>query len=190
MRFTTVAVITLMLILAGCSTTQPVATETSAPSPTALPGSVSGSFFAIHEVGLGSGGYVALTNFTDQPARLGGLFLCQGAQCFELPDAEVAAGATVRIAVGDGAGLDQVVATKATIGELRPADGEIGLYTSQDVSDPQAILKYVQWGSTPHDNTRVAIEAGLWSEGGFAPSSEKATRIFRDDSGLWLFDEK
>lgn len=190
MGFTIVAATTLMLALAGCSTTQPVATETRAPGPTALPSSLSGSFFAIHEVGLGPDGYVALTNFIDQPARLGGLLLCQGAQCFELPDVEVAPGATVRIAVGYGAGLDQVVATNATVGELRPSDGEIGLYTSRNVSDPRAVVRYVQWGSTPHDNTRVAIEAGLWSEGGFAPSSENATRIFRNDSGLWLFDAK
>jgi hypothetical protein len=137
---------------------------------------------------LGSDGYVALTNFTDQPASLGGLFLCQGAKCFELPNVEVAPGATARVAVGNGASLDGVVATGATVGELQPSDGEIALYASKKLDDPKAILAYLEWGSTPHEDTQVAIDAGLWIKGSFAPSSDNATRIFHNEGGLWLFD--
>ena len=150
----------------------------------------SGSLFAINEVGLGPGCYIALTNFTDQPASLGGLFLCQGAQCFALPDVAVAPKATARVALGNGAGLDGVVAKGATIGELRPSDGEIALYASQNVKNPKDMLVYLEWGSTPHDNTQTAIDAGLWIKGSYAPTAKDATRLFRKDTGLWLFDTK
>jgi hypothetical protein len=149
-----------------------------------------GTFFAINEVGLGPNGFVALTNFTDSPASLAGLYLCQGSECFELPQAVVDAGKTVRIAVGDGAGHEGVVATRATLGELRPSDGEIALLASPKPDDPQAMLVYFQWGSTPHDLTQTAIDAGLWLEGGYGPSSENASRLFKvAESGLWLFEE-
>ncbi|OGO28381.1 MAG: hypothetical protein A2136_08055 [Chloroflexi bacterium RBG_16_54_11] len=141
-------------------------------------------------MGLGQNGYVALTNCTDVPATLLGLYLCQGAVCFELPDVVVAAGATVRIATGDGAGLEHVVATHATLGELRPADGEIALAASAQPDDPQSLFLYFQWGSTPHELTRNAVKAGLWVQGGYGPSSQNATRLFKDEkTGLWLFEE-
>lgn len=184
----------ILFITSACSGDNP-ATD-SATTPT-LPhvssekvSSGTGSFFAINEVGLGPNGFVALTNFTDIPASLAGLYLCQGSACFELLDVVVAAGETVRVAVGDGAGLEGVVATHATLGELRPSDGEIALYASKELDNPQAMLVYFQWGSTPHDLTRTAIDAGLWVEGGYGPSSRNATRLFKvADTGLWLFEE-
>jgi hypothetical protein len=149
-----------------------------------------GTFFSINEVGLGPNGFVTLTNFTDVPASLAGLYLCQGHACFELPDVVVDAGETVRIAVGDGAGYEGVVATHATLGELHPSDGEIALLVSPELDDPQALLVYFQWGSTPHDRTQTAIDAGLWVKGGYGPSSQNATRLFKvEETGLWLFDE-
>jgi hypothetical protein len=103
---------------------------------------------------------------------------------------DVPAGSAVRIAVGDRTGLEPGVATGATIGELRPSDGEIALYASQMVNDPKAILAYLEWGTTPHDNTQTAIDAGLWIKGSFAPSSDHAKRLYRTEGGLWLFDEQ
>jgi hypothetical protein len=147
------------------------------------------SFFAINEIGLGPDGYVSLTNFTDVPVTLAGLVLCQMPNYFELPDVAVEPGQTVRVAVGDGAGLENVVATNATLGELAPADGEIALYTSRDFEDPAAMIVYLEWGSTPHGRSAVAVEAGLWIEDSFAPTSPTATRLFRvEESGLWLFE--
>lgn len=149
-----------------------------------------GTFFAINEIGLGQNGYVTLTNFTDIPASLEGLYLCQGVACSELPDVVVDAGATVRIASGDGTGLENVVATHAALGELRPSDGEIALATSAKPDDPQSLLLYFQWGSDPHELTKTAVETGLWVKGGYGPSSQNATRLFKDEkTGLWLFDE-
>lgn len=192
-RYTlTLAFIALLLIAAACGDSDR-GDDTSPAAATSKPATVSGatgSFFAIHEVGLGPEGYVSLTNFTDVPVTTAGLYLCQGADCFALPDAEVPAGETVRVAVGDGSGLEGVIAAEATVGELQPSDGEIAIYASQEYDDPEALLVYLQWGSSPHDLTSVAVEAGLWRETSYAPSSANATRLYRvEESGLWLFEE-
>lgn len=146
-----------------------------------------GFHFEIEEVGLGSEGYVALKNYVDVPASLDGLYLCQPPDCVELPDAEVEPGEIAVIAVGDGDDLDGVVMKNADL-TLTPADGEIALYASTDVEDRDDIRVYLQWGLTPHTGTEVAQDAGLWGTG-WAPSSERATRLFRNEGGLWLFDE-
>ena len=51
------------------------------------------------------------------------------------------------------------------------------------------MLIYLQWGSTPHQLTDLAIKAGLWVEHAWAPSGPSAIRIFVDpNTGLWLWD--
>jgi hypothetical protein len=188
----------LAILISGCQSDAPTtpaseeqpAAATSAPDEPAVISGSTGSFFSINEIGLGPEGYIALTNFTDVTVSTGGLILCQGEDCFALPTVEVAAGETALVAVGDGSGLQGVIATGATIGELRSEDGEIAIYASVDYDDPKAILVYLQWGSTPHELTDVAVEAGLWFETSYAPSSDNATRLFRvEESGLWLFEE-
>jgi hypothetical protein len=185
----------LLLLLSACSPSVPVSTPTPLPTVTSTPATVlesrsaSGSLFAINEIGLGPNGYVSLTNFTDQPVSLGGLALCQGDTCFDLPGVNVPAGSTIRIALGDGVGLENVVVTKAALGGLQPENGEIGLYTGSGAAGPKAMLTYLQWGSTPHQNTEAAIQAGLWLEGAFAPTSAQAKRLYRTEAGLWLFEE-
>lgn len=185
----------IFLLIASRCASQNVVDEPSATPTSVTPGPASvsagmSSFFAVDEVGLGPNGYVALTNFTDAPTSLEGLYLCQGSDCFELPEVVVAAGETARIAVGNGAGHENVVATGATLGQLRPADGEIALLASSETDDPGQMLVYFQWGSTPHALTQTAIDAGLWVKGGYGPSSENATRLYKvPESGLWLFDE-
>lgn len=180
----------ILFSLFACTDSSP-AEATQEVDQTAAPRSGgAGAYFDLREIGLGPNSFVALTNFTDVSASLGGLFLCQNSDCFELPDVTVAPESTVRIAAGDGSGLENVVATGATFGELRPSDGEIALFASPDTRDPAKILNYLQWGSTPHELTDVAVEAGLWLETGFAPTSPTAVRLYRvEDSGLWLFEE-
>jgi hypothetical protein len=158
------------------------------PSPSRVDSGAS-RFFAIDEIGLGPEGYVTLLNFTDVAASLDEVFLCQPPACVDLPDVVINPGGVARIAVGDGAGLDEVAMTDAPL-TLSPTDGEIAIFDSPDVSDSATIYAYLEWGSTPHEATSVAIEAGLWQEGSYAPSSPDATRLYRTDANLWVFDTK
>lgn len=146
-----------------------------------------GRFFVIDEVGFGPDGYVSLTNFTEVQGSLAGLFVCQPPKCAALPDADVSPGRTVLLAVGDGENLDGVVASDVRLG-LSPVDGEVGLYASKDVEEPLDVRAYVEWGSTPHEGTPVAVAAGLWLEGSFVASSDDATRIYLTTGGEWDSD--
>ncbi|MFK7809559.1 MAG: hypothetical protein AB8F74_17275, partial [Saprospiraceae bacterium] len=50
-----------------------------------------------------------------------------------------------------------------------PADGEMGLYTVNNFASSDAIINYVEWGSTGHQRSAVAVAAGLWNTGDFLP---------------------
>jgi len=187
-RSSRVIILILMgLLLASCVPGDKSSTPTPVPQ-SGLTGA--GSLFDIQEVGVGENGYVTLTNFTDQPATLKGLFLCQGTACFTLPDNTVTAGESVRIALASGNGIPNVIASNATLGPLNPKDGEIALTTAENPAKPELIIAYLEWGSTPHKLTPLAIKAGLWLDGSYAPTSPNATRLYRvKESGLWLFEE-
>ena len=193
----TMAIMTaLILVLTACSSSDDAesapsvdgsSTTTGSSDVQRQPESVS-SFFSIEEILLGPDGYVALNNFTSIPVTLDGLHLCQGGDCFSLPNEVVPAGGIAYVAVGAAPNADGLVVTGATIGDLEPSDGELALYVT-DPSNPERIITYLEWGSTPHERTVEAIEAGLWLEGSFAPSGDNAVRLYRDpDSGLWLWD--
>lgn len=158
--------------------------------PTPSPGVYGGDatrFFEISEVGLGPNGFVTLLNYTDQDATLDGLRLCQPPACADLPDVLVPSGSVARIAVADGSGIESVVMERAGL-ELSPANGELALFADGELDDPDALRSYLEWGSTPHVATSVAVAAGLWREGSYAPSGADATRLYRTEANLWVFD--
>jgi len=167
----------LALFVAACQ---------SSPAPTTFGGDAS-RFFAIEEVGLGPDGYVSLLNYTAQPASLKGLRLCQPPTCVALPDTTVQPGAAALIAAGDGSGLEHVAVSGADLA-LTPAAGEVALFAAGQLNDPSNIRAYLEWGSTPHAATATAVEAGLWRDGTYAPSAENATRLYKTDANLWVFD--
>jgi len=46
-------------------------------------------------------------------------------------------------------------------------DAELGLYTSNSFSSSTAMIDYVEWGSTGHQRSSVAVQAGIWTAGDF-----------------------
>lgn len=169
-------------MMLGCAALLALAVAVSTAS-----GASRTNFFAIDEIGVGSRGYVSLTNFTDVPASLAGLYLCQGARCTALPRVKVGAGRTVRVATFSGKGLRNVVARNAGFGPLRPGDGEIAMSTARRVT-ARSLLTYLQWGKAKHALTPLAVKAGLWVAGAYAPTDAKAVRLYRMQSGLWVFE--
>jgi hypothetical protein len=177
------ALVASLAILAGCGSP---ASGSPAPQGSSLAGDVT-RFFAISEIGLGSSGWVTLHNFASQPANLRSGYLCQGSGCVQLPDVVVGPGEDARIAVGDGSGLKAVAMTGARL-TLTPANGEVALFASSDRTDSGAIRAYLEWGSSPHDLTKIAIDAGLWRSGTYAPSGTSAVRLWKNDQNLWVWD--
>jgi len=177
---------TLAVVVSACG--GPSASSAPTEGVIASPGRADASwYFSIEEVGLGPQGYVTLRNFTDQPGSLGDVYLCQASGCVHLPDVVVKAGDIARIAVGGGSGLANVVMTGAKL-DLSPADGEVGVYGADRPRDKAAIRAYIQWGKTPHELTGVADDAGVWRKAGWAPSGPNATRLWKTDAGLWVWD--
>ncbi len=63
------------------------------------------------------------------------------------------------------------------------ADGELGLYTTNSFSSSTALIDYIEWGSTGHQRSGVAVAAGIWTTGSFIPAFDDALSIQYDGSG-------
>lgn len=160
------------------------------PAPTGAP-ATGEAVLAITEVRFGDGGYVEIRNVGGAPADLDGWFLCQRPSYHGLGPQVLAPGEAVRVAPGaqPPAG-DGVVAAQggASIGSLRAVDGEMGLYDSGSFGDSASIQSYVEWGSSGHGRSSVAVGAGIWPDGGFVDSSGAAGIVApggAEDPGGW-----
>jgi hypothetical protein len=191
----------LTLIVAACGTASETATTNSEPTTTVAPDTttstagattsapaeetttttppVSGARFVLTSISLGDGGMVVITNIGDEAGSLAGHFLCQRPSYFAIPDVEVPAGGLVAISTGGNAfvpppgaiTIDEI----AAIGTLKPADGEVGLYTSALFGSATDIISYVEWGSSGHGRSSLAAEAGIWS--GFVQTTADSVAI-------------
>jgi hypothetical protein len=66
---------------------------------------------------------------------------------------------------------------------LSPVDDELGLYLSADFANPAAIIDYVEWGSSGHTRSTVAVAALIWTSGDFVPSWNDCESLEYDGSG-------
>ncbi len=164
---TTSAPATTQAAATTTATTQPPAT-TAAPTTTVA---ASTSGLQIVQVGFDTSfqeGWVLLQNTGNTPWSLTGHYLCQRPNYFALPDVTIPAGDIYWIGVG--AAIDAPgVGANGAVGSFDPDGGEVGLYSSNSFGDANAILSYVEWGSTGHGRSSVAVAAGIWSTGDFVP---------------------
>lgn len=195
MRVRSVFVILALLVAAcggdaddtGTTTTsiEPVTTEiteavsTTVASTTTLPETAAGARFVLTSVTFGDARMVVITNIGDETGSLEGHFLCQRPSYFALEPVAVPAGQSYAISTGGSVFLPPpgTIAAEepALIGGVDPEDGEIGLYSSGGFADPGAILSYVEWGSTGHGRSSVAVGAGIWD--GFVATTSATTAL-------------
>jgi len=62
-------------------------------------------------------------------------------------------------------------------------DGEMGLYTTNNFGSSAAIIDYVEWGSTGHGRSSVAVAAGIWTTGDFVPTFGTGESLSYDGTG-------
>jgi hypothetical protein len=154
------------------STTAAASTTTSAQSETTTTtGADSGSAeFVISRVVFGDDGYVSITNVGASAGSLDGWQLCQRPAYFAIGSVEVAPGETVHFTMGSVEGLSgQVIESNGRFGRLSDSSGEMGLYADASFGSASSIRSYVEWGSSGHGRSSVAVAAGIWTEGGFVP---------------------
>jgi len=101
---------------------------------------------------------VEITNSGDTEIDINGLVLCNFPAYAPIEGADpIAPGASITV----DAGAHGVA--------LADDQGEFGLYTESSFEDPNAIISYVEWGTSGHQRSSVAVEAGIW-DGGVVPA--------------------
>ena len=157
------------------TTTMPATTE---PAPERA------SNFEITRVDFGGDGFVEVTNTGTAVGTTEGLWLCQFPTYSPLPDVVLEPGESVWVTRGDEEGLiasgePVQVVPDAAYGPLVAETGEMGLYVSTNFnvnfSSPGAIISYVEWGDSGHARSSVAVNAGIWPEGGFVDVADADT---------------
>ena len=98
-------------------------------------------------------GFILFRNDGDEDYDLGGHWICNRPTYSQLPDEVLAPGDVIEI--------------EASAVGLRAAGGELALYTSGDFSNPDDIVRYVQWGTDSHGRTATAVAGGVWQSGDF-----------------------
>ena len=62
------------------------------------------------------------------------------------------------------------------------ADGELGLYSNNAFGDTSSIVDYVEWGSSGHQRSGVAVDAGIWDTNSFVPAFNSGQSLLFDGS--------
>ena len=120
--------------------------------------------------------------------NLNGFALCQRPNYHIFDDIELAPGEFIAVSLGGDLFLPPPGAKEtlsANLGSITTEDGEIGLYSSGDFGNSSAIVDYVEWGSSGHGRSSVAVGAGIWSTGDFVdlPDVDSAFLFITDNVG-------
>lgn len=66
---------------------------------------------------------------------------------------------------------------------LDNSDGELAIYNDFDFDNPDAMIHYVEWGSTGHGRSDEAVAANLWSTGDFVDAITPNNSIYFTGQG-------
>jgi len=113
-------------------------------------------------------GSVAILNTSNEEISTEGFWLCSQGAYVQIDPQPIAARSSILFQLDD-------------LGELDPADGELALYRSDDFDSVDAIHSYVEWGSTGHQRSALATEAGIWVPGGFVESDASSALLTNID---------
>lgn len=137
--------------------------------------------FVIGSVVFGDGGTIEVGNLGPDTGDLSGFWIAIHPYYLELPSTILAPGKALIVSLAEDADPEFVIPAAGLLPALKSNSGEIGLYTSGDFGDPGAIADYVEWGSTGHVRSTVAIEAGLWPEDQAIVTDESSTGLTAGD---------
>ena len=119
-------------------------------------------------------GTVELKNIGAANVDVSGYWLCDFPAYQEIQASNIICGST-DLAPGEILAVDD-------FNTISSADGEMGLYSTDNFSNSNAIVDYVEWGSPGHTRSSVAIAAGIWSTGDFV-AAFGATESLEYDGG-------
>lgn len=160
----------------AATTTSTVAATTTPPPGGALPA------LRIEQIVFAGEPYLLIANRGDGVGSTEGYFICRFPDYFGLPTFELQPGERLAVPLGEGevpdlVGVVATVAVTAPLGPISSADGELGLYSTNQFNSADAIVDYVEWGSPGHARSGVAVEAGVWTTGGFVAVPDEILAI-------------
>lgn len=123
-----------------------------------------------------------IANRGDGAGSTEGYFLCRFPNYYELPAVELLPGEKLAIPLGtedipELIGVVAVADVRNPLGPISARDDELGLYSSSQFGSDDAIVDYVEWGSTGHTRSNVAIAAGIWVVDGFVEVPDEVLAI-------------
>ena len=117
---------------------------------------------------------VEIKNTGDTEISVANFFLCSFPVYNELNELTIESG-DLMLSPGE-----IVVLSGHAMGDM---DDELGLYIMPSYANPDAIIDYVEWGSTGHQRSSVAQAAGIWGMGDFIPTVNPGESIQWDGLG-------
>jgi len=126
----------------------------------------------IEEIVFAGEPYLIIGNRGGGPGSTAGFWICQFPSYFELPPVDLLPGERLAVPLGTGTipdlvGVVAIADAELPLGTVSSLDGELGLYSSNTFNSPGAIVDYLEWGSSGHARSGVAVTAGIWVDGGF-----------------------
>jgi hypothetical protein len=163
------------------STTASPESTTSVPAPTTT-ASGGSPVIRVDEIVFAGGPYVVISNRGTGAGSTDGYWICQFPSYFPLPAVELLPGEKLAIALGvdpvpELVGVVATVDAASPIGNVTPAGGEFGLYSDNVFNSADAIVDYIEWGTSGHARSGVAVEAGIWEANGFVEVPAEALAI-------------
>jgi hypothetical protein len=165
------------------TTGTPMTTASSAPATTTTTTTIvpAPGAAALTRVVFTPAPYVLITNVGSLPVDVGGHWLASRERSAELPPTSLGAGETVAVGLGGSppelVGVVGVMDLGQRLGAITADDGELALFASNALDDASAIVDYVEWGSSGHRRSGLAVEAGIWTEGAFVGVPPEAGSI-------------
>ncbi len=157
------------------------AQETTVPDTTSTTIVTGNARFVIGSVVFGDEGTIEVGNLGPDTGDLTGFWIAMHPYYLELPSTILAPGKALIVSLAEDADPEFVIPAAGLLPTLKSGSGEIGLYEGGDFGDPEAIIDYVEWGSTGHVRSTVAIEAGLWPEDQAIVVDESVTGLTAGD---------
>ena len=116
----------------------------------------------LNEIQYQNGNLIEILNTGAGSADLSNFWLCLGPGTYErLGDITPQSGSVSDLAAGEFLVLPY---------ELPDNSGGLGLYSSNEFTNAQAIVDFVQWGAGGSAREDVAVAAGIWTAGEFVPT--------------------
>jgi len=122
-----------------------------------------------------AGGTIELKNIGSTTIDVSSYWLCDFPSYQQVSNSALDCGSAM-MAPGD-------LLTVNNFNVVDESDGEMGLYSNNSFGNAASMLDYVEWGSTGHQRSSVAVAAGVWTTGAFVPAFASGESLSYSGSG-------